>query len=90
MKELGDKITVQTGDWNCVNIITPNHKPQMATVRHRVFEAHVFVPSAFAKQAREAPALDPAELPPWTPDLNIARAIRGDKIGTLVTADEES
>ena len=26
MKELGDKITVQTGDWNCVNMITPNHK----------------------------------------------------------------
>ena len=26
VKELGDKITVQSGDWNCVNIITPNHK----------------------------------------------------------------
>src|SRR6185437_12002477 len=26
VKELGDKITVQTGDWNCVNMITPNHK----------------------------------------------------------------
>jgi peptide/nickel transport system substrate-binding protein len=26
VKELGDKIAVQTGDWNCVNIITPNHK----------------------------------------------------------------
>jgi peptide/nickel transport system substrate-binding protein len=26
VKELGDKITVQTGDWNCVNLITPNHK----------------------------------------------------------------
>ncbi len=25
VKELGDKITVQTGAWNCVNIITPNH-----------------------------------------------------------------
>ena len=25
VKELGDKITVQTGDWNCVNMITPNH-----------------------------------------------------------------
>jgi peptide/nickel transport system substrate-binding protein len=25
VKELGDKITVQTGDWNCVNILTPNH-----------------------------------------------------------------
>ena len=26
VKELGDKITVQTGDWNCVNMITANHK----------------------------------------------------------------
>jgi peptide/nickel transport system substrate-binding protein len=26
IKELGDKITVQTSDWNCVNMITPNHK----------------------------------------------------------------
>ena len=26
VKELGDKITVQTGDWNCVNIITANHQ----------------------------------------------------------------
>lgn len=26
VKELGNKITVQTGDWNCVNMITPNHK----------------------------------------------------------------
>jgi peptide/nickel transport system substrate-binding protein len=26
VKELGDKITVQTSDWNCVNMITPNHK----------------------------------------------------------------
>ena len=26
VKELGDKIAVQTGDWNCVNMITPNHK----------------------------------------------------------------
>jgi len=26
VKELGDKITVQTGDWNCVNMITPNHQ----------------------------------------------------------------
>ena len=25
VKELGDKITVQTGDWNCVDMITPNH-----------------------------------------------------------------
>jgi peptide/nickel transport system substrate-binding protein len=25
VKELGDKITIQTGDWNCVNMITPNH-----------------------------------------------------------------
>jgi peptide/nickel transport system substrate-binding protein len=25
VRELGDKITVQTGDWNCVNMITPNH-----------------------------------------------------------------
>jgi len=25
-KELGDKITVQESDWNCVNLITPNHK----------------------------------------------------------------
>ncbi|MEJ0068226.1 MAG: ABC transporter substrate-binding protein [Pseudomonadota bacterium] len=23
---LGDKVTVQTSDWNCVNLITPNHK----------------------------------------------------------------
>src|SRR6204780_3198406 len=26
VKELGDKITVQTGDWNCVNMITANNK----------------------------------------------------------------
>jgi peptide/nickel transport system substrate-binding protein len=26
VKELGDKIAVQTGDWNCVNMITPNHQ----------------------------------------------------------------
>jgi peptide/nickel transport system substrate-binding protein len=26
VKELGDKITVQTSDWNCVNMITANHK----------------------------------------------------------------
>jgi peptide/nickel transport system substrate-binding protein len=26
VKELGGKITVQTGDWNCVNMITPNHR----------------------------------------------------------------
>ena len=26
VKELGDKITVQTSDWNCVNMITPNHQ----------------------------------------------------------------
>ena len=25
VKELGDKIAIQTGDWNCVNIITANH-----------------------------------------------------------------
>jgi peptide/nickel transport system substrate-binding protein len=25
VKELGPKIAVQTGDWNCVNMITPNH-----------------------------------------------------------------
>src|SRR5258708_5714250 len=25
VKQLGDKITVQTGDWNCVNTITANH-----------------------------------------------------------------
>jgi peptide/nickel transport system substrate-binding protein len=26
VRELGDKITVQTSDWNCVNLVTPNHK----------------------------------------------------------------
>jgi peptide/nickel transport system substrate-binding protein len=26
VKELGDQITIQTGDWNCVNMITANHK----------------------------------------------------------------
>jgi peptide/nickel transport system substrate-binding protein len=26
VRELGDQITVQTGDWNCVNMITANHK----------------------------------------------------------------
>ncbi len=26
VKELGDKIAVQTGDWNCVNMVTANHK----------------------------------------------------------------
>jgi peptide/nickel transport system substrate-binding protein len=26
VKELGDKITVQESDWNCGNVVTPNHK----------------------------------------------------------------
>ena len=26
IKELGDKITIQSGDWNCVNMITANHQ----------------------------------------------------------------
>jgi peptide/nickel transport system substrate-binding protein len=26
MKELGDKITVQESDWNCGNVLTPNHQ----------------------------------------------------------------
>jgi peptide/nickel transport system substrate-binding protein len=26
VKELGDKITIQTSDWNCVDLITPNHQ----------------------------------------------------------------
>ena len=26
LKELGDRITIQTGDWNCVNMVTVNHK----------------------------------------------------------------
>jgi peptide/nickel transport system substrate-binding protein len=26
VRELGDKIAVQTSDWNCVNLVTPNHK----------------------------------------------------------------
>ena len=26
VKELGDKVTVQTSDWNCVNLLTPNQK----------------------------------------------------------------
>jgi peptide/nickel transport system substrate-binding protein len=26
VRELGGKIAVQTGDWNCVNMITPNHQ----------------------------------------------------------------
>ena len=26
VKELGDRITVQTNPWNCVNLLTPNHK----------------------------------------------------------------
>ena len=26
VKELGDKIAIQTGDWNCVNMVTVNHK----------------------------------------------------------------
>jgi peptide/nickel transport system substrate-binding protein len=26
VKELGDKITVQTSDWNCVDLVTPNQK----------------------------------------------------------------
>jgi peptide/nickel transport system substrate-binding protein len=26
VKELGDKITVQESDWNCANLITPNHQ----------------------------------------------------------------
>ncbi len=26
LKELGDKVTVQESDWNCGNLVTPNHK----------------------------------------------------------------
>ena len=26
VKELGDKVTVQESDWNCGNVLTPNHK----------------------------------------------------------------
>src|SRR5260370_4594774 len=26
VRALGDKITVQTSDWNCGNLVTPNHK----------------------------------------------------------------
>jgi peptide/nickel transport system substrate-binding protein len=26
VKELGDKVVIQTSDWNCVNLVTPNHK----------------------------------------------------------------
>ncbi len=26
VKDLGDKVTVQESDWNCANLITPNHK----------------------------------------------------------------
>ena len=26
VKELGDKVTVQESDWNCGNLVTPNHK----------------------------------------------------------------
>ena len=26
IKELGDRIMIQTGDWNCVNMVTVNHK----------------------------------------------------------------
>jgi peptide/nickel transport system substrate-binding protein len=26
VKELGDKIAVQESDWNCGNLVTPNHK----------------------------------------------------------------
>ena len=26
VKELGDKVTVQESDWNCANLVTPNHK----------------------------------------------------------------
>ena len=26
VKELGDKITIQESDWNCGNVLTPNHK----------------------------------------------------------------
>src|ERR1700756_679720 len=25
-RDMGDKIAVQTSDWNCVNLVTPNHK----------------------------------------------------------------
>jgi peptide/nickel transport system substrate-binding protein len=36
VKELGSKVTVQTGDWNCVNMITPNHtKKPLDDVRVR-------------------------------------------------------
>jgi peptide/nickel transport system substrate-binding protein len=26
VRDMGDKIAVQTSDWNCVNLVTPNHK----------------------------------------------------------------
>lgn len=36
VKELGDKITVQSSDWNCGNVLTPNHKkPPFDDVRVR-------------------------------------------------------
>ena len=31
-KELGDKITVQTSDWNCGNLITPNRRRSRSTM----------------------------------------------------------
>src|SRR5712691_11101439 len=36
VRELGDKIAVQTSDWNCGNLVTPNHKRKpFADVRVR-------------------------------------------------------
>jgi hypothetical protein len=32
-RELGDRIVVQTSDWNCNAVITPNHKHKPSTMR---------------------------------------------------------
>ncbi len=43
-------------------IICPHHRPQMATVRHRVFEMPEIVPSRQGQVVREGPVMDEDEI----------------------------
>jgi peptide/nickel transport system substrate-binding protein len=40
VRELGDKITVQTSDWNCGNLVTPNHIGSRSTTSGSAVPLH--------------------------------------------------